>query len=493
MEKAVNSDFLNSITDPVALYENAPCGYLSFTADGKIIKINQTLLDWLGYTREEVVHQLYFKDLISKGGQIYYEMFYFPLLLIQNQVNEINFDHVRSDKSRFPALINSNVINDSNGRLLAVNATVYNITDRKKYENELLESKRIADAERKKFESLADFLPELIWTADGSGSINYVNRRFAEFFGLPSGLHGVDLILPKVHKADRFKLVRNWLRVVHGEKSFQIEVRMQGTDQLYQWYLIRALANEQLDGSSKWIGSCTNIDEHVNTIQQLDEFISIASHELKTPITSLKASLQLMRKFISSENGSTLSKLQDQSNKAIEKINNLVENLLNTSNIKEGQISLNNSRFNVCSLLSNTCPHVQAEGSHNLVIDCAEDIYMYGDEHRLDQVLVNFVNNAIKYAPESKDIFLSAEHQNNNIKISVRDTGPGIPAAKLPHVFERYFRVNHADANSGYTGLGLGLYICSEIIRRHGGRIGVDSELNKGTTFWFSIPVIATS
>lgn len=493
MKETLNKDFLDTITDPIALYENAPCGYLSFTADGKIIKINQTLLDWLGYQREDVVHKLYFKNLISKGGQIYYEMFYFPLLLIQNVLNEINFDHVRSDGTKFPALINSNVINDSDGKLLAVNTTVYNITDRKKYENELLISKKIADSERSKFESLADFLPDLIWTADIAGSINYVNKRFTEFFSLPAGLHPVDILMPKVHPADRFKLMRNWLKAISGEGSFQIEVRMQGSDDLFQWYLIRALSNEQVDGSSKWIGSCTNIDQHVNTIQQLDEFISIASHELKTPITSLKASLQLMRKFIPSGTGTTISKLQDQSNKAIEKINNLVDNLLNTSNIKEGKISLSNSRINVLTLLKNSCPHVLVEGNYNLIIDCPADLLIYGDEHRLDQVLVNFVNNAIKYAPASKDIFITAERENDEVKISVRDTGPGIPATKLPHVFERYFRVNHGEPNTGYTGLGLGLYICSEIVRRHGGRIGVESVVNKGTTFWFSLPVIPSS
>lgn len=492
MKETIDSDFLNSITDPIALYENAPCGYLSFTADGKIIKINQTLLNWLGYDREDVVHKLYFKDLVSKGGQIYYEMFYFPLLLIQNLVNEINFDHVRKDGSRFPALVNSNVINDSNGRLLAVNATVFNITDRKKYENELLESKKIADAARSKFESLADFLPALIWTADDQGLINYVNKRFAEFFGFPQGAYSTKQILAKIHTGDRFKLISNWVKAVQGGASFQMEVRIQSED-FFQWHLIRALSNEQGDGSSKWIGSCTNIDQHVNTIQQLDEFISIASHELKTPITSLKASLQLMRKFIPADTGSTLSKLQDQSNKAIEKINNLVEELLNTSSIKEGQIKLNNAHFSLSTLLADTCPHVQAEGNHNLIIHCPADMVVYGDEHRLDQVLVNFVNNAIKYAPASRDIIISAEQVKNNLKISVSDTGPGIPADKLPYVFERYYRVNHADSGSGYTGLGLGLYICAEIVRRHGGRIGVESVVNEGTTFWFTIPLISSS
>jgi len=249
LEGIINNDFLDSITDPIALYESAPCGYLSFTADGKIIKINQTLLDWLGYRRDDVVHKLYFKDLVTKGGQIYYEMFYFPLLLIQNQVNEINFDHVRRDGTKFPALINSNVINDQDGKLLVVNATVYNITDRKKYENELLEAKKTADTERSKFESLADFLPELIWTADAEGRISYVNRRFAEFFDIPKNAQGAEFILPKVHERDRYSLIRNWIKAVREDKSFQMEVRIRSMEDNFEWHLVRALPNQQVDGN----------------------------------------------------------------------------------------------------------------------------------------------------------------------------------------------------------------------------------------------------
>lgn len=474
------------ITDPISLYENAPCGYVSFTADGRIVKINQTLLNWLGYQRDDVVQKLHFKDLISKGGQIYYEMFYFPLLLIQDQVNEINFDQVRRDGTRFPALINSNVIHDEEGNLLAVNATVYDITDRKKYENELLEAKNTADTERSKFESLADFLPELIWTADAQGKISYVNKRFAEFFNITQDTYPAHLILSRVHDQDRFCLLRNWLKAVREDKSFQVEVRLQSREHVFRWHLIRALPQEQLDGSSKWMGSCTNIDQHITKIHKLDEFISIASHELKTPITTLKASLQLMKAFIERAGDPILSKLHEQTDRSAGKINDLVTDLLNAGSIKEGRVSLNISNFNVRTLLLNTCPHVSATGVYRVVVDCPEDLNVVADQDRIDQVLVNFVNNAIKYAPDSKVIYLNAEKLDNHVKISVKDLGPGIAAEKLPYVFERYYRVNNS--SSQYTGLGLGLYIASEIIKRHEGKIGVDSIPGQGTTFWFTLP-----
>ena len=102
-------------------------------------------------------------------------------------------------------------------------------------------------------------------------------------------------------------------------------------------------------------------------------------------------------------------------------------------------------------------------------------------------MVVNFVNNAIKYAPQSKDIFLCAERVNSDAKISVKDNGPGVAPEKLPYIFDRYYRAEINSFNN--SGLGLGLYISSEIIKKHGGQIGVDSKPGDGSTFWFTLPV----
>ena len=485
MEKDANRAFLETLIDPATLYENAPCGYVSFTADGKIIKVNQTLVDWLGYQREELVHQRYFKDIISKGGQIYYEMFYFPLLLIQNLVNEISFDYVRKDGSKFPALVNSNVINDAEGKLLVVNATIFNITDRKKYESELLEAKKVADTERSKFKSLADFLPGLIWTADSEGSVSYVNKRFSNFFNIPEDAISRELILNKIHPGDRFKLIRNWIKAVQGGESFQVEARIQSPEGDFPWYLIRALANKALDGNSKWIGYCTNIDQHVTVIQRLDEFVSVASHELKTPITTLKASLQLISRMIPAD--SPMTKIVAHSNRAAERVTEMVNDLLNARSIKEGQVNLKYSKFSICELLSNASSQVSAARDHLFTVDCPPHLTVNADEHRIEQVLVNFINNAIKYAPGSKEIYLTAEQETNEIKVSVRDTGPGIPADKIPFLFDRFYRASHSGSTVFRPRPGS-IYLRRDH-RRHKGRIGVDSVVGSGTTFWFTLPL----
>jgi len=115
------------------------------------------------------------------------------------------------------------------------------------------------------------------------------------------------------------------------------------------------------------------------------------------------------------------------------------------------------------------------------------DVEVCADPTRIEHIVINFITNAIKYAPESKEILVCIEKINGMAKVSVSDKGPGIPPEKLLFLFDRYYRVNNS--GSQYTGLGLGLYICAEIIKAHNGDIGVDSELGIGSTFWFSLPV----
>jgi two-component system CheB/CheR fusion protein len=161
---------------------------------------------------------------------------------------------------------------------------------------------------------------------------------------------------------------------------------------------------------------------------------------------------------------------------------------LNVNSMNEGQLLLNKKVFNVANMLNQCCSHVREEGSYQLNFKGDDSLQVYADEDRIEQVVVNFVNNAVKYAPESKNIELILEKMPGYVKVSVKDYGKGIPEDKKPYLFDRYYRI---DNSSQYSGLGLGLYISAEIVKRHGGAIGVDSEPGKGSTFWFTLPVNA--
>ncbi len=267
------------------------------------------------------------------------------------------------------------------------------------------------------------------------------------------------------------------------------EARVVYPDRSVHW--VRVQGNVYYNNVTKPVrilGTLLDITDFKRLEQQKDDFISIASHELKTPITSLKASLQLLEKIKGETNSQIIPKLIDQSIKSVKKISALVEDLLNVSRTKETQLLLKKTIFNIFELLDTCCNHVRVGGKYTLTIEGDKDVMIYADEHAIDQVLVNFVNNAVKYAPESLEIFLILEKLENTIRISVKDTGPGIAPDKIPYLFDRYYQAQSTGFNS--SGLGLGLYISAEIIKKHGGDIGVNSELGKGSTFWFTLPLI---
>jgi len=487
MPEQINKEMLALLDDADALYHNAPCGYVSFLANGTIVKINRTLLTWLGYTADEILYQKKFGDFLSKGGQIHYEMFFRPMLNVSGSVKELSYELVKSDGSAFHVLFSAIAIRGESNAVQAVNAIITDNTDRKHYEKEILLAKKLAEGEKKTFQFLADLIPEMIWTAKADGEIDYVNQRFIYYFNLPEKSFSLNVILSKIHSEDRNIFISTWKANVLSGQDLHIELKLLNKHEEYEWHLVKAVPYRNEENQiTKWFGSCSNINEHKRALKKKDEFMSIASHELKTPITSLMGTLQLLDRMKNDPSPKMLPNLIERANKNIRKVNSLVGELLNVSQLNEGQLHLTKTTFNIAEMITNSCHHVRTEGIFDVVVKGDEKLKICADESRIEQVLINFVNNAVKYAPNSKQIVISFEPQAEQVKFCVTDKGPGIPLEKLPHLFDRYFRVD--SSGSQYSGLGLGLYICAEIIRKHEGRYGVESQLGDGTTFWFTLP-----
>jgi signal transduction histidine kinase len=255
--------------------------------------------------------------------------------------------------------------------------------------------------------------------------------------------------------------------------------------------IVKAKGKAIFDAGGKpkrFSGILQDVTEEFQVQQRKDEFISIASHELKTPLTSLYASLQLMERFINAgTKPDILYSLVNKATKNLNKLLHLMDDLMNVTKIQQGQLALNKVWFNPAELINNCCEHIRLEGFYELVLSGDKNLMVFADSRQIEQVIANLVNNAVKYAPQSRRIELTIEKRQNEVEISVRDFGIGIDPEKIPHLFDRYYRVDSSGLQS--SGFGLGLYICSEIISRHGGKIGVESELNKGSKFWFTIPV----
>jgi PAS domain S-box-containing protein len=316
--------------------------------------------------------------------------------------------------------------------------------------------------------------------------ITKVNSALVKLLGYPSkeSIIGTKILdfSPENSKQDWMALqVKLW---DHAMPSFSLETCLTKLDGTIIWCQVTSILFTD-NGETLGYTIIEDVTEQRNLRLQKEQFISIASHELKTPITSLKGIAQLLNKYLKVEVHITerIVKLGRDSERQINKLIHLVDDLLSSTRLEQGQLSLNKSTLRVSDMINSCCNNIQLNDKYKIVYEDNTDFEMFADEHKVEQVLVNLINNAVKYAPESKKINIQVEKIDDFLKIAVTDYGKGIPDASISKLFDRYYRVNQAG-----TGLGLGLYICSEIIRRHGGEIGVESTVGMGSTFWFTIP-----
>jgi signal transduction histidine kinase len=269
--------------------------------------------------------------------------------------------------------------------------------------------------------------------------------------------------------------------------SFTLETCLRKKDGSIIWCQVNSILFRD-HGETLGYTIIEDISEQHELKEQRENFISIASHELKTPLTSLQGYLQLMDGMIENDTVITdrLKKLSRNAKRSILKLGALVGDLLDSTKISRGQLNLNISNFTISELVDNCCNHVRLIGEYHITYRGDLSLKIRADEQKIDQVLVNLINNAVKYASESKEIVVEVQELDDKVNISVIDFGQGIPKDKIPFLFNSYYQIEKAEKN--IQGLGLGLYISAEIMKKHKGEIGVDSEMGKGSTFWFTLP-----
>ncbi len=376
-----------------------------------------------------------------------------------------------------------------NGGYYAWSWTFKDITEAKQAELSLRRSEE-------NFRQLADLIPQKISSADGAGAVYYYNQSWLDYTGM--GLqqlqqHGwADCM----HPDEVAPISEQWIKSVKTGNDFEVELQLKDKEGNYKWHLSRAVAVKDENGKTvKWIGSMTEIQKIKEDEKRKDVFLTMVSHELKTPVTSIKGYVQVLLMMLSETKETTpvlkpitssLKRIDIQ----ISRLTRLITEMLDMSRIESGKLEMQKSQFYLNGLVEETIRDVsQTNTTHNINLQDDCQCIVTGDRDRLGQVLINFINNAIKYSPENNlvnvHIFKPSPLQ---AAVSVQDFGIGISAEEQSKIFERFYRVE-GKKEATFSGFGIGLFIANEIIERHNGTIQVESGAANGTVFTFTIPL----
>lgn len=316
---------------------------------------------------------------------------------------------------------------------------------------------------------------------------------FANFLGLPAEkLHFVYLIFPPL----------TWIALRFGQRGAVLAILVFSSlatlsTLLGQGPFINASPSENLIAlqiymaiisiTTMILASITSERERLSKVK--DEFISIASHELKTPITTIKGYNQLLFEHLSKHPDKKAIYYSSKLNDLIGYLTRLIADFFDVSKIQAGKLDLQKEIFGMDELVKEAREDIQhLSNVHKIVLKGETKKQIFADRYRIRQVLINLLLNAIKFSPKANKINIFLSSSKREVKIEVQDYGIGISKKDLEKVFERFFQAN-TNIRQSVSGIGLGLYICSEIIKQHGGKIWANSIKGKGSTFSFNIPL----
>lgn len=275
-------------------------------------------------------------------------------------------------------------------------------------------------------------------------------------------------------------------------KPWHDEFRIIWPDGSLRWLASRAVvALDAQHRSVRMIGVNIDITASKELDEQKDAFVGVASHELKTPVTSLKMYADLLQRRFERTGDDDSAHLVEKMNRQVDRLATLIQDLLDITQLEVGQLHIVPRPTDLLAVVHESVEMVQtASPAHNILIEEATSPLplICADAKRITQVVTNLLSNAVKYTPANSQVIIRLAHTPDEVRVSVQDNGPGIARERQPHLFQRFCRMS-GPLEKSYPGLGLGLYIASEIIAHHQGQIWVESEIGEGATFSFTLPV----
>lgn len=335
-----------------------------------------------------------------------------------------------------------------------------------------------------------------VFDMDVENGVLKCDLRCKEIFGIGVGdvYDQARDFMDAVHEEDKnrlIKLMRNAFKRPLKNGDYDVEFRtISLINQQMRWVRAKGklFFNEQ-GMPGRFIGTVLDNTRQKREEQLKNDFIAMVSHELKTPLTSLKAYVQLMKR--TGKKGKdimtveTLEKADTQVNKMVSMINSF----LNISRLEAGGIVIEKSAFEFNKLILEVIEEVKAIiDPHVITFEGGEDLWLTGDRNKIGQVLTNLLSNAAKYSLHHRDIRLDCRKEEAKARIKVTDRGMGIRETDLPYLFARFQRFESAETKN-ISGFGIGLYLCAEIVKSHNGKIWAESEYGAGTTMIFELPI----
>jgi PAS domain S-box-containing protein len=476
-----------AIAEQQLLYENiinaAGTALWMINAHGEITFVNQAWIDWTGRPLKAHLGRGWIHSVLPDDR---YRVIHNYIDKFKNkEPYSVDFRVLRADNELQWVAATGKPRYLTDGTFAGYVGSCMDITERKNAEQAAKDS-------QERFRLIANTAPVFIWMSSKDHNISFLNRSFMQFLGLTSlQEYPANPIEEHIHPDDRELMIKTYQRSFQLQTEYNIEYRIQAAGGNYRWVTMKGLPRYNENGLFKgYIGSGIDITGMKEHEQVKNDFIGMASHELKTPLTSIKAYVQLLinrHKNFDDEDFTKKSLLTV--NKQVGRLTRLVSDLLDISKMDSGRLSLNLDHVVVNDAVKEAIEEVQHTSSTHQINYLDNGLFdVIADKDRIAQVVTNLLTNAIKYSPAASEVDVTVSGNSKEVTIKVRDYGIGISPADQHQVFNRFYRVEGKNEQT-FSGFGIGLFIAAEIIKRHKGQIGVASEYGKGTTFYFTLPV----
>jgi PAS domain S-box-containing protein len=379
-------------------------------------------------------------------------------------------------------------------------ALIKEVAERTRIASERLRSEMAMRFSEMKFRTIANAMPQMVWSTLPDGFHDYFNEQWYEFTGLAKGESNGERWINVFHPDDQERTKAVWQHSLATGADYEIEYRLRHFSGEFRWVLGRALPlRDDVGNVIRWMGTYTDIhaqklaeDEWRQEIRRKDDFLAMLAHELRNPLAPISTAAQLLK--LQRTNAKRVEQASEIITRQVKHMTTLVDDLLDVSRVTRGLVQIEQNDVDLRAVINGAIEQAQPLlelRHHELLLRLpSEQTHVRGDKTRLVQAISNLLNNAAKYTPQRGQISLSLEVQQSQVRISIADNGAGIAPELLPKVFD-LFTQGERTPDRAQGGLGLGLALVKSITSLHGGTVLAASVgIGKGSTFTIVLPRI---